>query len=68
MEKPEGNTVEKLLGILKELPHANPVTFALGALSLALLFLLPRLSKKIPTGLVVLFGNILLSSALDLER
>ena len=39
----------------------------MGALSLALLFLLPRWSKKIPAGLVVLFGTIALSSALDLE-
>jgi sulfate permease, SulP family len=65
--KPEGNTVEKFLGILKELPQANWATFAVGALSLALLFLLPRWNKKIPAGLVVLFGTIALSSALDLE-
>jgi MFS superfamily sulfate permease-like transporter len=38
-----------------------------GASALALLFLLPRLSKKIPAGLVVLFGYILLSSALNLS-
>jgi len=65
--KPDGNTVEKFLGILKELPQANCVTFAVGALSLALLFLLPRWNKKIPAGLVVLFGSILLSAALDLN-
>ena len=29
--KPEGNTVEKLIGIIKELPEANWVTFAVGA-------------------------------------
>ncbi len=65
--KPEGNTVEKLLGIVQELPQANWTTFAVGALALALLFLLPRWSKKIPAGLVVLFGTIALSSALDLH-
>ena len=65
--KPEGNTVEKLLGIIHELPEANWVTFAVGAVALALLFLLPRLNKKIPAGLVVLFGAIVLSTALDLE-
>ena len=65
--KPDGNTVEKLLGIIKELPQANWVTFVVGALALALLFLLPRLSKKIPAGLVVLFGAIGLSAALDLH-
>ena len=65
--KPEGNTVEKLLGIIKELPQANWVTFAVGAVALALLFLLPRWNKKIPAGLVVLFGAIGLSAALDLH-
>jgi sulfate permease, SulP family len=65
--KPDGNTVEKFFGILKELPQANWVTFAVGASSLALLFLLPRWNKKIPAGLVVLFGSILLSAALDLN-
>ena len=65
--KPEGNTVEKLLGIIKELPQANWVTFAVGAIALALLFWLPRLNKKIPAGLVVLFGAIGLSAALDLH-
>lgn len=65
--KPDGNTVEKFLGILKELPQANWVTFAVGAGALALLFILPRLSDKIPAGLVVLFGAIGLSAALDLN-
>jgi high affinity sulfate transporter 1 len=65
--KPDGNTVEKLLGIVRELPQANWVTFAVGAVALALLFLLPKLSKKLPAGLVVLFGAIILSGVLDLE-
>ena len=65
--KGDGNTVEKLLTIIRELPEANWVTFVVGASALALLFLLPRLSKRIPAGLVVLFGFIVLSSALDLS-
>ena len=65
--KPEGNTIEKLFGIIKELPQANWVTFLVGALALVLLFLLPRWNKKIPAGLIVLFGAIALSKALDLE-
>ncbi len=65
--KPEGNTVEKLLGIIQELPQANWVAFAVGAAALALLFLLPRWNKKIPAGLVVLFGAIGLSAVLDLN-
>jgi high affinity sulfate transporter 1 len=65
--KPEGNTVEKLVGIIKQLPEANWTTFVVGAVALALLFLLPRWNKKIPAGLVVLFGAIGLSAALDLS-
>ncbi len=65
--KPEGNSVEKLVGIINELPQANWVTFAVGTSALALLFLVPRLNKKIPVGLVVLFGFILLSSVLNLK-
>jgi SulP family sulfate permease len=67
VEKPEGNTVQKLLGIVKELPQANWAAFAIGAVALAVLFLLPRWNKKIPAGLVVLFGAIAVSAALDLH-
>jgi MFS superfamily sulfate permease-like transporter len=67
VEKPEGNTVEKLVGIVRELPQASLTTVAVGAIALAALFLLPRLSRRLPAGLVVLFGAIALSSALDLE-
>jgi sulfate permease, SulP family len=68
VEKPEGNTVEKLIGIVRELPQASPTTVAVGALALAALFLLPRLSRRLPSGLVVLFGAIALSAALDLAN
>ncbi len=67
VEKPEGNTVEKLVGIIRELPQANWMTFGVGIIALALLFLLPRWNKKIPAGLVVLFGAIGLSTVLDLS-
>ena len=67
VEKTDGNTIEKLLGIIRELPEANWIAFAVGIAGLALLFLLPRWNKKIPSGLVVLFGAIGLSEALDLN-
>jgi sulfate permease, SulP family len=66
VEKPDGNTVEKLLGIIGELPQANLTTVLVGALAIAALTLLPRLSPRIPAGLVVLFGAIGLSSVLGL--
>jgi SulP family sulfate permease len=67
VEKVEGNTVQKFVGVIRELPEANWVTVAVGLSALALLFLLPRLSRRIPAGLVVLFGYILLSTALGLH-
>jgi high affinity sulfate transporter 1 len=67
VEKPEGNTIEKLIGIVADLPQASLTTFTVGALALAALFALPRLSRRLPGGLVVLFGAIALSSALDLS-
>ena len=67
VEKPDGDTVEKFLGILGELPEADWTTFLVGAGALAALFLLPRLEPQIPAGLVVLFGAIALSAVLELE-
>ncbi len=67
VEKPAGNTVEKLIGIVRELPDANWFTFVLGIAALALLVLLPRWNRKIPAGLIVLFGSIVVSSVLDLS-
>jgi high affinity sulfate transporter 1 len=66
VEKPEGNTVQKLLGVVRELPEANWASFAVGAGAVLLLFGLPRLSPRLPAGLLVLFGTILLSRGFDL--
>lgn len=68
LPKPEGNTVEKLLGIFRELPQANWATFVVGVVALALLFLLPRWNKKLPAGLIVLFGAIILSMVFNFEE
>jgi high affinity sulfate transporter 1 len=67
VEKPGGNVPEKLAKLVEELPTANWTTFAVGATALALLFILPRLSKRLPAGLVVLFAGIGLSTALGLN-
>jgi SulP family sulfate permease len=66
VEKPEGNTVEKLLGIVRELPEANLTATAVGVVAMVLLFGLPRIDRRLPAGLIVLFGSIAVSSALDL--
>ncbi len=67
VEKGEGNVFQKFFAVIQQLPEANWVTFAVGASALALLFLLPRWNKKIPAGLVVLFGSIAISLALNLN-
>jgi high affinity sulfate transporter 1 len=67
VEKGQGNVFEKLFAVIQQLPEANWVAFAVGASALALLFWLPRWNKKIPAGLVVLFGSIAVSLALNLE-
>ena len=66
-EKGEGNTIVKIVDIMKQLPETNWVAFAVGATALALLFLLPHLNKRIPAGLVVLSAYIALSTVLDLN-
>jgi high affinity sulfate transporter 1 len=63
----DGSAVEKLLHLVGELPNVNGVTLLVGAAALAILFLLPRLNRRLPAGLVVLFGFIALSSLLDLN-
>ena len=67
VDKGEGNSFQKLWHVIESLPQANWTTFAVGASALALLFLLPRISRRIPAGLVVLFLYILISSLLDLS-
>lgn len=66
VEKGEGNVPQKLWHVLTELGQANWWSFAVGTIALAALFLLPHLSRRLPGGLVVLAGGILLSAALDL--
>ena len=67
VEKGEGNVFQKLFYIIRQLPEANWVAFAVGASAIALLFLLPRWNKRIPAGLIVLFGYIALSVGLNLN-
>ena len=57
VEKGSGNTVQTFLAVIHQLPESNWVTLVVGSGSLALLFLLPRWKKKIPSGLIVLFGS-----------
>jgi high affinity sulfate transporter 1 len=64
--KPEGNTVQKFFGVLRELPEANWAAFAIGAGAILVLAGLPKLNPRIPAGLIALFGAIFISDRLDL--
>ncbi len=67
VEKPDGNTVERLVGIIRELPEASIAASVVGLVALALLFVVPRIDRRLPGGLIVLFGSIAVSSLLDLS-
>ncbi|WP_322938390.1 SulP family inorganic anion transporter [Nocardioides bizhenqiangii] len=67
VEKGEGNVPRKLWHVVTQLDEANWWSFAVGIAALAALFILPRISKALPGGLVVLAGGILLSAVLDLS-
>jgi len=67
VSKGSGNTVEKLAHIVTELPSANGATVVVGFSALALLFVLPMFSRKLPAGLIVLFGYIVVSRLVDLS-
>lgn len=67
LEKPEGNTVQQVGGLLREVGDWNLTSMLLGAGGLAALFLLHRVSPKVPAALVVVVVSILLVPALSLE-
>ena len=67
VEKGSGNVLAKFWDVLTQLGDANWWDFLVSALALALLFGLPRLSRKIPAGLIVLAVAIGLSTLLDLH-
>lgn len=66
VSKGEGNTVQKFAHVVGELRDANAATVLISIAALALLFGLPRISRSLPAGLIVLFGSIAVSSFLDL--
>ena len=67
LAKGPGDTISQFARLLAHLGGASWVTFAVGAVALALLFALDRL-KGVPGGLVVLAAAIAVSTALHLDR
>ena len=56
--KEEGNTVENLVHVVRELPDANTATVLVSVAALALLFGCRGSRGALPAGLIVLFGSI----------
>lgn len=67
VSKGHSNTFTKFGHVVRELPNTNGWSLAMGVGALAVLVVLPRIARKLPAGLVVLFGAIGFSAALDLE-
>ncbi|GAA4398012.1 sulfate permease [Fodinibacter luteus] len=67
LEKPEGNTVQQLGGLLREIGDWNLASILLGGGALVLLFVLHRFAPKVPAALVVVVVSLLLVPLLSLE-
>jgi high affinity sulfate transporter 1 len=66
VEKPSGNTVQQLWGVVTDLGGWSWTTVAVSAASLAVLFLLPRALPRVPGAIVVLVVGIGVAAAFDL--
>ena len=67
ISKGSGNTFQQLWHVITNLGNTNLPTLAVGLGALALLFGLPKVSRRIPGPLVVLVLGILVSSILNLS-
>jgi sulfate permease, SulP family len=67
LKKGEGDTLRQFGHLLANLGHASWTTVAVGVVALGLLVALQRV-PRVPGGLVVLVGAIVVSSALQLDR
>jgi SulP family sulfate permease len=62
----DGSLPEQLVQLVSELPDTNPVTLAVGVISLALILVLRKISRRIPGPLIALVLGIIAVSLLDL--
>ncbi len=67
LEKGSGDTVGQFFHVLTNLGSTSPVTFAVGAVSLVLLFGIERFIPRVPGGLVVLVLGIAISAGFGLS-
>jgi SulP family sulfate permease len=67
LAKGPGDTIRQFIHLLAHLGDTSWVTFAVGILALGLLFALDRV-PRVPGGLVVLVGAIIISTAFNLDH
>jgi MFS superfamily sulfate permease-like transporter len=67
VEKPEGNTLQELVGLVQELSDWRWVTLLIGVGSFLTLMLLEHVAPKVPAPIVVVVVSVALVGGLDLE-
>lgn len=63
-----GDTINQFVHIVVNLGDSSAATAAVGAATLVVLFVLDRVPHRLPGGLIVLVGGILVSAALNLSE
>jgi SulP family sulfate permease len=64
----QGDFIPRLLSLIKQIDQTNFVTLAIGLAALALLYIIPKISQKIPSAIVTVVIGILTVYAFDLKR
>jgi high affinity sulfate transporter 1 len=67
VEKPAGNTLNQLVGLLREIPQWDRLTLVLGVGSYVALLLMEHYVPKVPATIVVVIVSVVLVGALNLE-
>jgi sulfate permease, SulP family len=64
----QGDFIPRLLSLIKQIDQINFVTLAIGLAALALLYIIPKISQKIPAAILTVIIGILAVYAFDLKR
>jgi high affinity sulfate transporter 1 len=67
LEIPGGALLDRLLALVRDIPHVQLMNLSVATVALTVLFAGQRLAPRVPWALVVLVGGIILSQALDLH-
>ena len=67
VEKPAGNTLNQLVGLLREIPEWDRLTLAIGVGSFVALLVLEHFTPRVPATIVVVIVSVVLVGALNLQ-